>query len=222
MSPYTGTEDKSLPKYVKSRSKSLRAKWVTIFNAAHKKYGEEKALVISNKWLKKQLTPKKSNRTVIRLEADESKHLITRDSNGDDYVSFVLSSLNTHKDGKRFSEANLKSWADEINNNPIIGDVDHALYYKLADAGVSDDTIISLLKGKKGIAKSVKAIYEKGKLWVRAIIDKRYKRLIEKSKGVSVETVCDLTAKDEKDWDLLGFTFNVNTEPADYSAGVVA
>jgi len=219
---YKGYSDEALPSYVKNRSTAVRQKWVAISNAAEAKYGPQKATLISNTWLKNQVVPQKSTRTIIRLEADNAKHFVQRDANGDEYVSFILSSLLPHKDGKQFSEATLKKWAEHINNNPIIGDVDHALYYKLADAGVSDDTIINLLKSKRGIAKSVKAVYEKGKLWVRAIIDKRYKRLIEKSKGVSVETVCDLTSHDEKDWEMLGFTFNVNTEPADYSAGVVA
>ena len=220
--PFEGPSDAKLPKYVKSTSEATRSKWVAIFNAAFEKHGETKAILIANTWLKKQVAPKKSTRTIVKLKADNAKHYVQRDADGDDYVSFILSSTALHKDGKQFSESNLKKWAERINANPIIGDVDHALFYKLRDAGISDETIMDMLKSKKGIATSVKAMYEKGKLWVRAVIDKRYKRLIEKSKGVSVETVCDLTAEDEKDWDLLGFTFNVNTDPADYSAGVVA
>ena len=88
----------------------------------------------------------------------------------------------------------------------------------------TDKKIIETLKNKKGIAKSLKAIFENGRLWVRAVIDKRYKKLIQNSKGVSAEafiTETDDTDKKVLKADLLGFTFNINTKPADFGAVVV-
>ena len=69
----------------------------------------------------------------------------------------------------------------------------------------------------------VQAAYSQGKLWVRAIVDKRYKKIIERAKGVSAEAFCtwDESETVALDGELLGFTFNVNTTPADYQAGVV-
>jgi len=217
--PYSGISDSKLPKYVKNRSDKLKKGWVAVFNQAYNKYGEEKAFIMANAWLKKQVSSKKFiKRSIITLQAEGGKHFIQRDANGDEYISFVLSTNMPHKDGRQFTEENLKEWAEYINANPIIGDIDHQFYDYILKAGVSDEAVVNLLKNKKGIAKSVKAAYEKGKLWVKAIIDKRYKRLVDKSRGVSVEAVCDM-GKDN--WDLLGFTFNVNTTPAD-AAGVAA
>lgn len=221
--PYSGPNDKSLPTYVKNRSENIRRKWVSIFNAAYKKYGnDKKAFVIANTWLKKQNGKKFVKRSFITLETVSGKKFIKRDKDGNDYISFVLSSTTPHKDGRIFDEGTLKSWESYINKNPIVGDIDHKFYDYIQESGMSDDGIINMLKSKKGIAKSIKAIYKQGKLWVRAMIDKRYRKLINKSKGVSLEAVCDMEDNREKNWNLLGFTFNVNTEPADYSAGVFA
>jgi len=116
----------------------------------------------------------------------------------------------------------LKAWAKQINENPIVGDIDHLLYDKVLKSNMSDEQIRSVLKGKPGIAKTVKAIFQKGKLWVKAIIDKRYKRIVEKSKGVSAEAFCTWEGNKATSGDLLGFTFNLKTSPADSLAGVVA
>jgi len=113
-------------------------------------------------------------------------------------------------------------WANYINKNPkLVGDIDHEFYDKVLQSNLSDEQVRSVLKNKKGIAKMVQAKYEKGKLWVRAIIDKRYKKVIEKAKGVSAEAWFNGTdGKMITEGELLGFTFNVKTTPADYQARV--
>ena len=51
-------------------------------------------------------------------------------------------------------------------------------------------------------------------MWVRAIIDKRYKKIIEKANGVSLEAIVSRDANGNvTDGDLLGFTFAVNQRP---------
>lgn len=220
--PYSGKDDSKLPKYVKSRPDATRSKWVAIFNAAFKKYGEEKALVLANTWLKKQVKAKKFiKRSSISFEVVAGKKFLRRDRDGNEYVTLVMANTLPHKDGKRFSESTLKKWANEINANPTVGDVDHTLYDRLLNSGMDDDNIINVLKSKKGIAKTVRAVYEKGKLWVRAIVDKRYRTILNKSRGVSVEAVADLNGTSQDDWKFLGFTFNVKSNPAVYGAGVV-
>ncbi len=222
--PYTSSS--KLPSYVEKLDEKLKAGWIAVFNAAFPKYGEKESFMIANAWLKKQTTEKKFvKRAIITLELDTSSGFIKRSSSGEDYVTFVLNSTIPHRDGKIFSEPMLMKWAQKINENPSMiggGDIDHLLYDKLLDSNISDDTVREVLRSKKGIAKMVQAVYDKGKLWVRAVVDKRYKRLIEKSRGVSAEALCSWEDNVATDGELLGFTFNVNTTPADYQAGVVA
>lgn len=225
--PYSVNSD-NLPSYVKKLSAELIAGWVAVFNSAFEKYGEKEAFLIANTWLKKKLPQKKMvKRSVINFQLDTTKGFIKRSRDGEDYVTFVLNSTEPHRDGKRFSEAMLKKWAKVINDNPTMvggGDVDHLLYDKIINSSISDNAAREVLRSKKGIAKMVRAIYDDGKLYVKAIIDKRYRKIVEKSRGVSAEAFCewDDTETVALDGDLLGFTFNVNTTPADYNAGVIA
>jgi hypothetical protein len=220
--PYSLKNKADLPSYVKTKDSEVMAKWVAIFNASYEKYGEEKAFILANTWLKKHLTTKRDyvKRSFVKFEVDSSKKYISRDKNGNEYISLVLSSTNKHLDGKQFSEKTLKRWNESINVEPIIGDVDHILYDRIINSGLSDEAIKSTLKKKPGIAKTVKSVYQKGKLWVRVYTDKRYSKLLEKVRGVSVEAACNVSDSPDKDWELLGFTFNVKTTPADPTTGV--
>jgi hypothetical protein len=221
---YKGPSDGKLPKFVKNRSFALRKKWVALYNAAIEKYGEKRAMLVANLWLKKQVTPKKERfikRSALHFEV-HNKGFISRSRNGDNYITLVLNTVKAHKDGIEYSEAMLKDWAKQINANPIVGDVDHTFYDKVLASNMSDETVKSVLRNKKGIAKTVKAIYQKGKLWVRAVIDKRYKKLIQKSKGVSSEAFLTWEGTKATAGEVLGFTFNIKSTPAEYLAGVVA
>jgi len=221
--PYTGPDDSKLPSYIKSRSLEVRKKWVAMFNAAYKKYGEERAFIIANTWLKKQVKSRKFvKRSALTFDVYEKRGFIKRASNGDEYITLVLNTTKAHKDGIEFTEKMLREWAEQINKNPIVGDVDHLLYDKVLKSNMSDEQIRSVLKSKPGIAKTVRAVFQKGKLWVKAIIDKRYKRIINKAKGVSAEAFCTWEGNKATSGDLLGFTFNLKTTPADSYAGVVA
>lgn len=214
----------NLPSYVKSKSEAIRKRWVALFNEAHKKYSEDRAFLIANTWLRKHLggdSKKFVKRSIIQFDLCTDT-LIKRSDSGEDYITFVLSSTTPHKDGIVFTEEMLKGWAQSINSNPIIGDIDHTLYEQLMSAYLSDDQIRKILKSKTGIAKTVKAIYDQGKLWVKAFVDKRYKKIIQNAKGVSAEAFCSWEDNKAVDGEILGFTFNINTNPADYLAGVYA
>jgi hypothetical protein len=222
--PFSGGSDARLPKHIKKRSKKLRSGWVKVFNAALIKFGEKRAFVIANSWLKKQLTRKKFiKRSIVKFDIYTEKGFIKRSRNGDEYITLVLNSTTPHEDGKIFSENMLKDWANQINKNPIVGDVDHKFYDMIMKSNMSNDMIKKFLKAKTGIAKTVRAVYKKGKLWVKAFIDKRYRKLIEKSKGVSAEAFyTDVDGKKFNAADLLGFTFNIKSNPADKLAGVMS
>lgn len=219
--PYT-TDSKNLPSYVKNKPQNIKKKWVEIFNSLYKEKGEEAAFIGANGWLKREMKKKSRlvKRSFVPFEVDTSQGFIKRSNDGEEYISFVLNSNKPHKDGKVFSEDMLKKWAEKINEGAnIIGDVDHE-YYDDVLKNMPDDMIPDAIKEKPGIAKTIKAIYDKGKLWVKAMIDKRYKKLIEKSKGVSVEALCSWDDEVATEGDILGFTFNVDTEPADTLARV--
>ena len=221
--PFRGADDPNLPPHVQARSRPIRLRWVIIFNTMFQSHGEAAAFLAANTWLKNQIEEKrleartKQVREVVRFEIDTSKQLIKRTEDGDEYISAVLTTTKTHKDGKKgYSPKLLQKWANWINEgNSIVGDVDHAEFDALLQEGCTDDEVAQRLKDKPGIAKTVKAVYEKGKLWVRLMIDKRYRSLIKKSKGLSLEA---LTTSDDNgnviDGDLLGFTFGVNHDPA--------
>jgi len=219
---YKGINDDRLPAYVKSRSEPVKTKWVNLFNESFKKYGSKRAILIANLWLKKQVTSKGFlSRSTLKFDVCSENGFLSRSKDGEEFITLVLNTTDAHRDGIVFTEELLMDMARQINENPIVGDVDHMLYKRILQSGMSDEQVKRVLKSKPGIAKTVKAIYDKGKLWVRAIIDKRYKRLIQKSKGVSSEIFySNVSGKTFNAAEILGFTFNVKTTPAEYTAGV--
>ncbi len=159
----------------------------------------------------------------MKFDLYNKTSFISRSSNGEEYITLVLNTTNKHRDGMQYTEEMLKDWARQINENPIIGDIDHKFYDRILKSNMSDEQVKRVLKNKSGIAKTIKAIYQKGKLWIRAIIDKRYRKIIRKAKGVSSEAFMTW-GKNNKPTkgEVLGFTFNLLTTPAEYTAGVVA
>jgi hypothetical protein len=222
--PYTA-DSQNLPTYVKGRPREIVQKWVEIFNSVFAENGEEMAFIVANKWLKKYYDEHKYvKRCIVELDVDSSQKFISRSDDGEDYVTLVLGSTAPHKDGLVYSENLLKKWESDINSGKlgIGGDIDHELYDKLLDAGLSDDRIRKELKSKPSIAKALKAIFEDGKLYLRAMIDKRYRKIITESKGVSAEAFVKMDNNVATDGELLGFSFNIKTTPADNFAGVLA
>jgi len=220
--PYTGANDTELPEYISKLPPAIRARWVAIFNSVLKTNGETMAFLVANKWLKRAASARGGKivaRTYqverLKLELDNSKELIVRTENGEEYVSFKLADVFRDKFGVKLPEFLLRTWEGAINSGKVIlGDVDHEEYQRLLEEGHSEEEIKERLKEKPSIAKAVKAVFDGGKLFVKAIIDKRYKRLIEKSKGVSMEA---LVLRDEQGnvvgGDLIGFTFGVKQDP---------
>ena len=226
--PFTDGNDGSLPDYIKKQPFKVRSKWVQIFNSIFPDEGEEMAWLVANKWLKRQASMgyniARSASHKIQFKVDDTNGFIKRDRNGDEYVNLVLT------DEKSDPEINytpnlLKKWASWINaGNYIVGDFNHKEYdFIMATTGDGDE-VGKKLKNKKGIAKAVKAVYEKGKLWVKALIDKRYKNKI-KDAGVSLEAYIppeDVVGKTATDGKLFGFSFMVGQEQGNPIAKVAA
>ena len=220
----------NLPSYVKKLSEVSKKKWVAIFNMVAEQKNEETALIVANKWLKRQITKEEvvaNTKNTVKLErivfTANDNQLIKRTDGGDEYVEFILTDTGINSLGESYSEEILQQWADDINKGVFVGDVDHEEYDKILRVATTSEQAASLIKNtKRGIAKTLKAIYENGKLWVKAIIDKRYKKVIEKAKGVSLEAFVEKDANNKViSGDLLGFTFAVNDNPVN-SRAVIA
>lgn len=225
--PYDDVNSAALPDYIKKLPSALRARWIKIFNSILETNGEEMAFIVANKWLTRQIKPTEmkakteNTRQRITFKID-SKQLIKKTESGEEYISAVLADEHPDSEGDSYTPEVLKKFADSINKNLPVGDVDHELYTNLLESNISDEGIIDTLKKKKGIAKAVKAIVDKGKLWLRILIDKRYRNVVNKAKGLSIEA---LVNKDENgkiyDGEFLGFTFGVKHNPVNERAVIV-
>lgn len=200
----------------------MQAKWIARFNAVYASAGEEAAFIVANTWLKKQIKKKESmTRTDITFErvefvVDETTELISRTENGEEYISFKLADVFKDKLGVQLPEEVLQSWADSINSGKaVLGDVDHAHWQKLLNAGMTEEQIKAEIVKKPSIAKAVKAVFDKGRLWIQAVIDKRYKKVVQNSKGVSLEAIIkrDSQTDQVRFGELCGFTFGVKQNP---------
>lgn len=220
--PYTlGAED--LPDYVKNKPEDMQKKWIGIFNDIAAEEGEEMAFIVANSWLKRELDKYKqyvarAENAMVRIpfELQTDKDYIVRSEGGSEFVSFKLADIMKDSLGVQLNEDTLKEWADRINNGEVvIGDVDHQTWNYYAQQAIPDDEFDTNIRYKPGIAKAVKAIVDKGRLWVKAMIDKKYKSVIEKAKGVSMEAVAKRNPETNEllGADLLGFTFAVGSDP---------
>ncbi len=211
-----------LPSYVKSRSPETQKKWVGIVQSSETPV---KGVAVANTWLKSQVIIKP--KTVVKsvsLQVNDKEGFIKRTETGEEYIEFVLTDNLPDSEGVQYPDYLLQKWADEINSGKsLVGDIDHQEYDKILAGGYTKDEILDLLGTKRGIATSLKAIYDKGKLWIRALIDKRYKKQIrERAKGVSLEALLTYDDNDNVvDGTLAGFTFAVEDNPANPRAAIV-
>ncbi len=217
-----------IPSYVAKQSNLLIRGWVSIYKHFFDSYGNDAAIIAANEWLKKFLQKqvilaksKKIRRLEFSLEKGDDG-FIKKSLDGDDYVSFMLADNLYDLQGDAYNPKLLKKWADQINSGKmLVGDIDHKEYDYIMATTASAEEIAKKLKSKQGIAKAVKAIYEKGKLWIKAVIDKRYKNVINKSQGVSLEAyVSDWDNNVATDGEIFGFSFMVDEPQANPRAVV--
>ncbi len=115
---------------------------------------------------------------------------ITKADNGDHFLEAVLSDDMKDSQGKRFTTKALKSYADQINTHGISGFITHADWdsFKMKWSHLSPEAFVAKARSeRKGILKTIKAVFEKGKLWIKAIIDKRYLKQVKKFNRLSIE-----------------------------------
>ncbi len=216
--------DEHLPSYIVNKPLWMKQKWIGLFNDIFLEEGEEMAYIVANSWLKRELEKLarelvRTDNTVLRipLELQKDRDVIVRSEGGMEVVSFKLADTLMDEFGVQLKPEILKQWAARINSGEMfLGDIDHKTYNEAASAPLTDEQFDSIVKNKpNGIAKTIQAVFDKGRLWVKAVIDKRYKKLINKSKGVSMEAVVKRNPLTSEivDADLLGFTFGVNDNP---------
>ena len=187
--------------------------------------------LVADKWLKNQYAMACTRENCVKSVSfnivEDGKQLIKRASNGEEYIDFVMADNKPDSDGLTIKEDLLVKWAEEINNGKVkVGDIDHEEYdYVTSNIANPEEAADIISKMKKGIAKTIKAYVDKGKLFVRAIIDKRYKNLIKKFKGVSLEAFLDTvktnTGKVATSGELLGFTFALKDNPVNSRAVIL-
>lgn len=115
--------------------------------------------------------------------------LIKNGEDGEVIVEGVLADTSRNTEGKYFAEEDLMSIAEQINKfGSTYPDVEHEKLNEVYDMYFNNpQKVLSELKTRKGLFTSIKAIYEKGKLWIKAHLDKRYKNHISKFRGLSIE-----------------------------------
>lgn len=203
-------------------SPETKARWESIYKKMLAQHGNVmKAKLAANIWLKKHMQTQMTARSIkvrniVRFTVDTSQpEFIKRSDSGEEYIIAMLEDVYGDVDGVLWTPDVLQKFADHINaGNQIVGDIDHEEYDKILSAAMSDEEVEALLAQKKGIAKGVKAVFEDGKLWMKALIDKRYKKALQ-GKNLSLEAV--VTRDDEGrvvDGKILGFTFIVNDTAA--------
>ena len=137
--------------------------------------------------------------------------LITNSEDGDIIVDAVLADTTPRKsDGKRFSDEALQQIAEQINaGGSTLPDTEHLVLNDVVQKHVgSIEAIKAEIQRQKGLFTKIKAAVKEGKLWIRAWLDKRYRKIVDKYKFLSIEA----SAKEGPDGTLLdpkylGFTF---------------
>jgi cation transport regulator ChaB len=128
---------------------------------------------------------------------------------------------------RKFSEEALKDLAEQINTHGSSHpDVDHETMKNLVKQyGNNYDMIMNSLPKNKGFIKSIQAVYENGKLWIKGILDSSYRKMMKVVRGMSIEAISqdvDVQSSTINKAKYLGFTFAVKSNPKIPSARVTA
>lgn len=196
--PYNTIKD--LPESIKKLPIGAQKIFRSAFNSSFKKNGEERAFKIAwvavkrrfkkvdDKWVAKGL-----GHCFYRFELAQNDNLfIQKGKDGEYYLEGVLSDNKMDSMGKKFTPETLKDFAHQINKRGIFGGITHGEWdsLKMKYSHLSEDEFIEkALNERKGILKVIKAVFDKGKLWIKALIDKRYLNHVNKFKSMSIEAL---------------------------------
>jgi hypothetical protein len=144
--------------------------------------------------------------------------MVSMSEDGDIVIDAVLADNNYNSAGKRFTDEALISMAEQINNKGMaLPDIAHEEYDKLLETTATAEEFKKRLKEKKGLLTRVKAFYEDGKLFIKAFLDKRYKRHTQIYKNLSIEAHVPMNRQKDDTYmwaEPLSFTFTNNPKIA--------
>lgn len=219
---YTSIE--SLPEYIRTiLTEEAQEYFLKVYTLAYKNYDDDTSFQIA--WEATKLKLQKSGNTYVihnhyyktpevhEFEMNEEETNISMNSETEEIImDAVLADTNPNTDGKYFTEQELEDLAFQINTfGSTVPDVDHEKLMALVKKhGRNHDAIMHELKNEKGIMKNIKASVEKGRLWIRATLDKRFKNHLDKFKALSIEAFADVENNRYSNPKYLGFTFTNN------------
>jgi zona occludens toxin (predicted ATPase) len=211
--------------FVEELSKLDQEKWYQIYETAKVSVSAVSAVKIADDIIKKDLEKTADRVQTINFATQEQDgELLICDEDGEYFFDAVLMGDEEHVDGKRIHIDVLERWAEYINEHGLVGDVDHKAIRDLIKRGKDTAYIRTMMKSKLGIAKAVKAFIEGGELKIRTWVDKRYRNIMKKVRGLSLESLVEYDKNDPNlvvGGDIFGFTLNVNSEPAYANARVL-
>lgn len=226
----------SLPASVKKLPESAQKMFLETFNKIYKGDNESTAFAVAWQVVKKRMKKSTENGGkyvalssafkpveyyTFVLEHTNCELVINATGDEITFEAVLASTMEFMQNAttkRKFSEAALKNLADQINNfGSTHPDFDHETLNGLVKQyGDNYEMIMNALPKSKGLIKSIKAIYEKGKLWIRGVLDKKYKRIMKDVKGLSIEAIStdvDAPSNTINSAKYLGFTFAVNKNP---------
>jgi cation transport regulator ChaB len=223
-----------MPKSISKLPEAVQKVYKEAFNHIYKGKGSQaKAHAIAWELVKKRMKHSKGKYVAMTdafnpieyytfdLLAPENKLIIN--ATGEE-VTFegILATTDTFMQDatttRRFSEQALKDLAEQINTHGSSHpDVDHEVMSALVKQyGNNYEMIMNSLPKSKGIIKSIQAIYESGKLWIKGVLGAGYKRIMSKIRGMSIEAISeevDYNSSTINKAKYLGFTFAVKSSP---------
>lgn len=120
----------------------------------------------------------------------EKTEVITQSEDGDYILDIILATDQKNKNGKYFTEQDLKEMASYINENGLAapGEDNHSEFERVAlTEGLDTRRIRKRLQDMRGEIKNVKAAVKDGKLWVQGRLDKSFKTKADAYENVSIE-----------------------------------
>lgn len=207
-----------IPDYVNQFSPEDQQTWGSVYKIARQRYNPQGAVATANKWYLESTKQRERNslaKVGFKILESDKGEIIQRDLQGDLYFDAVLGSEHPHKDELQYSPGLLQRWADQINAGNYSGDFDHAWLNKMMEQYPDTDQVVRMVKNKPGITKRVKAFFDNGLLKIRGWIDKRYRAVLERVKGLSLEALIKRNKVNNnlvEDGEFMGWTFSTNED----------
>lgn len=146
--------------------------------------------VVENQWVGRSEDFEGFTKTVYTFVADKAK--VNRSEDGYSYVDYTLATSNKAKDGFKFGAMALKSMADKINLEGLVGraDGDHSFLKELEMKGMSEEDIENELKKVNSGIEAISAVYDpKGKVTATLKVKNDVLQDVLKYDAASVEVV---------------------------------